>query len=142
MKPRIAIGVGIGVGVLVLVFALTAPLMYEAWQQKRTVDQEFQHWSDAMVRRDYETAYSMTGSDFREAVPFDQFLEVQRRFSSQFGQLTKVKRLKTDVQGSGTPMEWVAVIKAELQGSEKTSEWLFEFHLEGGHWRLFGYKQL
>jgi hypothetical protein len=141
-KPyKILIWVALGIWVIALIMALSPKIM-KLHREKENAEKTFAAFSGNLVNQRYQDAYGLSGSDFRQAASFDEFVEQQKKYRDEFGSLTSVHQAASDVEGKGTPMFWRAVIDADLVFEKKTVRFEFVFRQEGGRWVLFGYQQM
>ena len=118
-----------------------SPQFMAAHRETKSALEAFDGYSSSLVNQRFEEAYQHCGSDFREALPYAQFVSFQQSLQAQFGPLKSVQRSTYHVRGSGTPIRWRAAVDADMIYEKKNLRFQFEFHKEGDHWLLFGSEQ-
>ena len=118
------------------------PQFVAAHRETRDFKRVFAAYTDSLVNQRLDDAYRQCGSDFRRAMPYDQFVSLYESMQKENGPLKSIKRGAYEVHGSGTPMFWRAVTDADLIYEKKSVRFEFVFHKEGDRWVLFGAEQL
>ncbi len=129
------------VGAWLFISLAMAPFMLSAWRQKRLFDKTFARYSSALIHKDFVRAYALCGPDFRRSVAFSEFVRQQASLEGAYGELSSIKQGSTVVERQGSPQEWAAVVHAELVYARNAAMFVYEFHLDGAEWKLYGYKQ-
>lgn len=142
MKKQYKYGLYVLGGIWIATMAVLSPQFVAAHRETRAVLQAFDQYSSALATQQFDEAYQHCGADFRNAMPFDQFVIFQKSLESQLGQLKSAKRTAYKVHGNGTPISWRAVIDADMLYEKKPLRFEFVFHKEGGRWVIYGYQQL
>jgi len=142
MKKGYRYGLYVLAGIWVVAMAALSPQFVAAHRETRDVLQAFDQYSSELVNQQFAEAYQHCGADFRTAMPFDQFVTLQKSLETQLGHLRSTKRTAYEVHGKGTPMSWRAVIDADMLYENKSLRFEFVFHKEGGRWIIYGYEQL
>lgn len=131
------------VGIILVVIAIriyTAPLRREGHKRQEELSSTFEHFSHAIRARDYATAYSLSDQEFRNALSERDFVAQQLSLESRWGGLETSSVEKFRIDGNGEPLEWSAAVHELRHYKNGDVHLLYEFHLEEGTWRLFGYK--
>ena len=142
MKKSYRYGLLIAGSIWAIAMIVLTPQFVAAHRETKNALQAFDGYSSSLVSQRFEEAYRYCGTDFRDAMPYTQFLRLQQSFQTDFGPLKSVRRLAYEVHGSGTPMHWRAVLNADLAYEKKNLRFRFVFHKEGDRWVLFGSEQL
>jgi hypothetical protein len=129
-------------GIWAIAMVALSPQFVAAHRETNNALQAFDGYSSSLVNQQFEEAYRQCGTDFHDAMPYDQFVNLQKSLQLQFGPLKSVRRSTYEVHGSGTPMHWRAVIDAEFIYQNKNLPFRLLFHKEGERWTLFGSEQL
>jgi hypothetical protein len=133
----------VGCSVLVLLgvgLALNGRLMVEAWQQKKQVEQIVQEFGTYVARSDFERAYTLCTSEFRDATPHEEFVRQQLSLCQSNGALKLIQITGLEVEGTGEPAEWVAVVRADMHFHLRTLPLTLELHRPSSGWAINGYK--
>jgi len=133
IRPRRLIGIIAAVAVLAI--AATSPGWIRWFEVRRT----FQMYADALMRNDYNRAYSFCSPEFAADTPYGTFEVQQKSLTDSHGPLKSVKQQGVSVEGEGAPLQWHATIRAELSYARKTFEVVYELRLVDGHWKLWRY---
>lgn len=141
MKKHYKYGLFALAGIWVVAMLALSPLFFEARRETKNVLREFDEYSADLVSQHFNEAYQHCGTDFRKAMPFDQFVDFHSSLETRLGRLMSVKRVAFDVHGRGAPMVWRAVIEADLMYEKKALRFEFVYHREDGRWILFGTQQ-
>jgi len=131
----------VGGGIVLLILVATAPLMLRGWRQKKSFDNFFKEYSSALVQGDFRQAYETAGTEFRNATTFDEFLQQHQTLAIERGKLISVRQGRTIVDGTGSPLAWVAVTTAALNFNHGSVNVTYEFHSDGSAWRLYGFRR-
>ena len=129
-------------GVSCLVALLMLPFLIAAIKHKVDVDRSFNELSNALISKNYEQAYNMTGDSFRSTTESATFTSYFSDFEKKFGKLISIERINDNISKSGVSSNWIARIESDLHFEKNDIEVLFEYHLENDKWVIFGMKQL
>lgn len=140
-RSKIVLWAILGVWVVAML-TLLLPMLVTGHREKSAVLQEFSEYAALLVDRHFEQAYQYCGSDFRKAMPYDEFIKLYNNLEDQNGRLKAITRQAYEVHGKGTPMYWSAVIDADFVYDKKTLRFEFVFHKEESRWVVFGFEQL
>lgn len=124
-----------------IVIAL-APRFRGVQREKIDAERVFTNYFSAVVKHDFVVAYQQCGSEFRQAMPYDDFVSQQESLESKYGSLQNYKELGYNVTSHDDLTEWRAVILADLIFQKGTARFELEFRKENGAWMLFGFKQI
>jgi len=128
---------------LVCIFVVVrSPLAIRSHLETSELLADFSDLANCLVGHNYEQAYQMGGSDFREALSYEQFVADQKSLEEKYGGIKTIARQTYDVKGSGTPMFWRGDIEADFVYERETIRVEIVFHQENGRWVIFGMKQL
>jgi len=141
MRKGYKYGLWILGGIWIAAMAALSPQFVAAHRETKNVLQAFDQYSFALVNQRFDEAYEHCGADFRNALPFDQFVSIQKSLEAQLGHLRSAKRTSYDVRGKGTPISWSAVVDAKILYEKKSLRFKFLFHKEGDRWIIYGYEQ-
>jgi hypothetical protein len=119
-----------------------SPKFVALHRQTRSLERTFTEYTGSLVGQRFDEAYEQCGTDFRRAMPYDQFVRLYKSLQDQYGPLKSAKRVAYEVHGRGSPMFWRGVIDADFAYEKKTLRFEFVFHKEGDRWVLFGAEQL
>jgi hypothetical protein len=131
-KPRskLVIGLAITAGLLVLggfiVVAVTGVKMIVAAMHEPA--KAMSAYTDALIRKDYQSAYSSASPEFRAA---SSFADLVKESVKQTYWHIETKNGKT-----------VSTIQADFSFERGTLAFEFELHKEAGTWRVYSYKEL
>lgn len=139
MKRKILIILAV---IVVVAFALNGANLVRAWRYKGSAEDTFRGYSAALVSGDTPKAYEYCGDAFRRQTPYERFQSIQEQLSSAYGPLRTVEAESASVEGRGSPMESTAVLKATHKYQKREVVLVYELHLDGGSWRIYGFKQL
>jgi hypothetical protein len=134
-------------GYAVIIFAIIVavynfPGLMEAHRQRRNLEKTFRDYTRALESRDYSGAYAFGDSPFKASVSPQDFSAQQGAFEAQFGALKSIREGGFYMHGRGSPTRWTGIVE-EIRDYEKGKlRFVCEFHLEDGHWQLFGCKQI
>lgn len=142
MKRPLKYGILGLAAVWICAMATLSPLFLKAHRETRSLLDVFQRYTTSLVTQHYDEAYQNCGTDFQQAMPYDQFVSLQHSLLSANGRLVSVKRTAYETHGSGSPIYWRGVIDADLAYEQRTIRFEFVFHKEHGRWVLFGAEQL
>jgi hypothetical protein len=120
---------------------IAIPKLLTLHQETLTVKQLFDEYSAALVRQQFDVAYRYCGAEFREATPYDRFVDVQRDLEAHYGHLKAVKRKTYNVDGKGNPTYWKASMDADLLYERESVKFKFVFDKEDDHWVLYGFER-
>ena len=141
MKRRTKILLGMLAGVWITAMIVLSPMFVRLHRETKIARQTFKSFSDSLIRQDFFEAYKFCGADFQAAVPYEQFVNIQKDFQKDGGNLRSVKETGYEVTGEGTPVHWTAVIGADFIYPSGTKRFQVELHLENDRWVVFGYRQ-
>jgi len=142
MKKSYKYGLCVLAGIWIVAMTALSPQFVVAHRETKNVLQVFDQYSSALANQQFEKAYQDCGTDFRNAMTFDQFVSIQKSLEAQFGHLKSTKRTAYEVHGKGSPPYWKSTIDADMQYEKRTLRFEFVFHKERGRWILYGYEQL
>src|SRR5439155_13589630 len=114
-------------GIWAVVMIALSPQFVAAHRETKNVLQGFDQYSAALVNQQFDEAFTHCGTDFRNAMPFDHFVGIQKSLQAQLGLLKSTRRTSYNVHGKGTPMLWRAVIDADMRYEKKTLRFEFVF---------------
>lgn len=129
-------------GIWAVAMIALSPQFVAARHETKSALAAFDAYSSSLVNQRFDEAYLSCGADFRNAIPYDQFVSLQQSLRERFGPLKSVHRSSYHIHGGGTPMEWTAAIDSDLVYEKKSLRFRFVFHKEGERWVLFGSEQL
>jgi len=142
MKTRIRIILLLVLSVWAVAMLALSPRFVAAHRETKGVEQTFAEYTNSLVSQRFDDAYRQCGSDFRSAMPYQQFVNLYQSLQMEYGPLKSARRSAYEVHGSVSPAVWRAVVDADLVYERKTISFEFVFHKEGGRWVLFGAEQL
>lgn len=111
-------------------------------REKKNAERAFTDYSSAVVRHDFEDAYQLCGSEFREAIPYDMFVTQQGILESKYGRIKSVEEIGYKVSSTGEPATWRGVITADFIFENGSARFVLEFRRANAMWLLFGYKEI
>ncbi len=129
-------------GLWVVLMLALSPQFLAVHRETKGVERTFSQYTDSLVKQRFDEAYMQCGTEFRDAMPYDQFASMYRSLQGEYGPLKSTKRIAYQVHGSGMPMLWRAVVDADLVYEKKSLRFEFVFHKEGDRWVLFGAEQI
>jgi len=121
---------------------VTAPLIVLTLRESRSVDRAFAEYASSLVAQRFDVAYGQCGTEFRKAVPLDQFSRLYGSLRDRYGALKSVENVTHEVHGRGRPMYWRAVIDATFIYERKSLRFELVFHKEGSRWVIYSSEQL
>ena len=124
------------------IFAVTGPMMVRGWWKLRALNLTFPAYTQALLPRDYKTAYAFGSSEFGKATSYEEFVKALGTAQERLGDLKSVKQGRTIVNGEGSTPGWVGRITADQTYARGQVGLLYEFHWENNRWSLFGFKEL
>lgn len=142
MTSRMQIGLRLIAFVWLVGVIILSPKFIEAHRQSRDLQHVFTVYAMSVLNHNYEQAYGFCSGDFRDAMPFDRFVDLQKHMEQQYGVLRSFKRRAYEVHGKGNPQYWRGVLDADFVYENKTLKFEFVFHKESDRWVIFGYEQL
>jgi hypothetical protein len=143
-KPRskLVIGLAITAGLLVLggfiVVAVTGVKMIVAAMHEPA--KAMSAYTDALIRKDYQSAYSSASPEFRAASSFADLVKVHEKLTDRLGALKSVKQTYWHIETKNG--KTVSTIQADFSFERGTLAFEFELHKEAGTWRVYSYKEL
>src|SRR5579859_7079717 len=118
------------VGAWALLMLVLSPQFLALHRETKSVLETFDRYSAALVSERFNEAYGQCGTEFHDALSYEQFVSMQRSFQTQFGSLSSVSRTAFELHEKGTPPQWRAVIDADLSYERKRLRFEFVFRKE------------
>jgi hypothetical protein len=139
-RNKYILGTIIGALATIWIIAMIAlfPLFRQARAETRLVQQTMEEYTSAMIAGRFDEAYNFCDAEYRDATPYEQFLQHQQFLQQKHGKLLSVKRVWYRVQGSGEPARWNAEGNWEFRYERQTLELKFALHKESDRWVIFG----
>jgi hypothetical protein len=129
-------------GLWLILLAHFYPDLREAMREQRSMEQAFDHYSEAIVQRRYDEAYSHCGSEIRHVMDHEHFVASYRSLEQQYGPLKSYNRSSYYVRGEGSPpINWTGAIVARFLYEKKIIKFDFVPHKEQDRWVLFDVNQ-
>ncbi|HWR14280.1 MAG TPA: hypothetical protein VN577_05605 [Terriglobales bacterium] len=130
----------IAVGTLLCVVAILAvtKIRYE----RKEALHAFESYMHAVTIGDNHLAYSLAGSDFKAAVPFEDYLRIMESLTDHYGMLKSFEIEGYSVKTEGSLNNWSATYTTSVVFQKGSSIFTFEFHKDNGIWKLYGFKEL
>jgi hypothetical protein len=125
---------------LLILKILTSPLMQVGHQRQKQFDETYSRFSNAILARDFATAYSIGDPDFREVTSEKDFIDQQQEIEARLGPLESSKILNFKIYGHGNSLEWIAQIREARRYKNGNFNIIYEFHFEDDRWQLSGYR--
>jgi hypothetical protein len=97
-------------------------------------------YTDALIRKDYQSAYSSASPDFRAASSFADLIKMHEKLTDRLGPLKSVKQTYWHIETKNG--QTASTIQADFSFERGTRTFEFELHKEDGIWRVFNYKEL
>ncbi len=142
MKRRTKILLWALAGIWLTVMIVLSPMFVKIHRETKIARQTFNSFGESLIRQDFLRAYQFCGADFQAAVPYEQFVNIQKDFQKDGGDLRSIQETSYDVTGEGTPVRWRAVIGADFVYPNRTMRFQVELRLENDRWVVFGYRQI
>lgn len=130
------------VALICILVIVSSPLAIQSRLETSGLLGDFSEFANSVVTHNYDQAYRMGGSDFREALTHDEFVAEQKDLEEKYGRIKTITRQTYDVKGSGTPTFWRGDIEADFVYERESIRVEIVFHQENGRWVIFGMKQL
>jgi hypothetical protein len=119
-----------------------APRFIQSHREKRLATVRFSEFTNFLIQGNFDQAYKLCGTDFRNAMPYEQFENQQHSFGEMYGRLDSVRVAGYELLAKGTPADWKASFNADFVYAAKTVRFVFELRKEGEQWYVYGYREL
>jgi hypothetical protein len=127
--------------VLIGIRIYIAPYRQLLHQRHEAFDATFRQYSNAVLARDYATAYSFGGREFRIALSEPDFAAEQQSLEDKFGNLESSRSQSLSIEGKTDPGSWSAKVLEVRHYRRGNVRLLYKFLFEDGRWQLFGYQE-
>jgi hypothetical protein len=142
MKLRVKTAIWVIGAVWLIAMLALIPRFVSVHRDTQKVEETFADYGSALVNHRFEDAYRLCDSSFRNATPYDKFVDINENLESQYGRLESVNRQGLEVRCGGDTFACTAIINSELIFQNKTLKYKFVLHKEDGRWTLFGGEEL
>lgn len=127
---------------IVVTLAYTIPLLKSAGHQRSELERTFDDYAREIEGHDYQSAYGHCDSAFDSSLSLDGFVQQQQLLESNLGAFEASTIDGIRMRDHGEPMRWIGFVAERRRYAQGQVHFLYEFHLEEGRWKIFGYKQL
>jgi len=127
------------VAILAGVILFFPAILYLFWgmHEAHASNAAFSKFSNAIIAKQYEQAYSLTSIEFQRATEENQFENQQRNLMSKLGDLKKVERNSFDTEEHRDG--WTSLISATFSYERAEKQFDVQMKKEGNQWKVYGY---
>jgi hypothetical protein len=96
-------------------------------------------FSDALIAKQYDSAYNLTSKEFRGSVDFQKFVNVHDGLTVRMGDLKSVEVIHSEVKDRSDG--WYGTVESSINFSRGSSTFIFILKKENHSWKIYSYHE-
>jgi hypothetical protein len=119
--------------------AINIPIFTWLFSEMHAAGKAFDEFSQRLIAKDFEGAYSSASRDFQSAISKQDFVDQQTTLCAKLGSLKTVKRggIETNFDSKGG----FTTVDATFDFENAERQFSFKLKKVGDSWRVYGYKE-
>lgn len=96
-------------------------------------------FSDALIAKEYKSAYNLTSKEFQESVDFQKFAKVHGDLALRMGDLKSVEITHSEVKDQSDG--WHGTAETTMNFARGTLNFTYILKKNDGHWKVYSYHE-
>jgi hypothetical protein len=123
-----------------ILFLTLAPIFTLLFWEMHVAEKVFNSFNQALIAKQYETAYAITTPALKANVTYEAFVGVQNRLEARVGALRSFTRISSEVKDDEAG--FFATIHARLVFDKGELSFAYVLKKENGHWLIYSFNEL